>query len=434
MEFLVLGLFCALLLGCLSAGLPMPLALTGGLILFLLYGLKKGFSAKALWQMSLEGVKTVTNILIAFMLVGMLTGLWRAGGTIPVLVSYAVRLIRPSIFYLMTFLLCCLVSLLTGTAFGTAATMGVVCATMGGGLGLSPMVTGGAILAGSYFGDRTSPMSSIALLVSQLTRVNLFDNIKRMTRTCLVPLALSCGIYAALGASVSATAEVPDLAALFSREFVLHPVCLLPAAVIFGLSLCKVNVRIAMSASILTSIPICLLLQDMTVGQVVQVALTGFAPLDPEVAAMVSGGGMTTMINTSLIVMISASYSGIFKRTGLLDKFKSAIAALAHKTTPFAAMFLTSIPASCVACNQTLAIMLTHQLCKEIEPDEGSLAIDLSDSAVVIPPLVPWSIAGAVPLAGAGAPTVSILASFYLYLLPLTRLAGSFLAKKRKKV
>jgi NhaC family Na+:H+ antiporter len=132
--------------------------------------------------------------------------------------------------------------------------------------------------------------------------------------------------------------------------------------------------------------------------------------------------------------MISASYSGIFKRTGLLDKFKSAIAALAHKTTPFAAMFLTSIPASCVACNQTLAIMLTHQLCKEIEPDEGSLAIDLSDSAVVIPPLVPWSIAGAVPLAGAGAPTISILASFYLYLLPLTRLAGSFLAKKRKKV
>jgi NhaC family Na+:H+ antiporter len=255
-----------------------------------------------------------------------------------------------------------------------------------------------------------------------------------MTRTCLVPLALSCGIYAALGASVSATAEVPDLAALFSREFVLHPVCLLPAAVIFGLSLCKVNVRIAMSASILTSIPICLLLQDMTVGQAVQVALTGFAPLDPEVAAMVSGGGMTTMINTSLIVMISASYSGIFKRTGLLDKFKSAIAALAHKTTPFAAMFLTSIPASCVACNQTLAIMLTHQLCKEIEPDEGSLAIDLSDSAVVIPPLVPWSIAGAVPLAGAGAPTISILASFYLYLLPLTRLAGSFLAKKRKKV
>ena len=102
--------------------------------------------------------------------------------------------------------------------------------------------------------------------------------------------------------------------------------------------------------------------------------------------------------------------------------------------TPFAAMFLTSIPASCVACNQTLAIMLTQQLCKDVEPDEGSLAIDLSDSAVVIPPLVPWSIAGAVPLAGAGAPTISILASFYLYLLPLTRLAGSFLAKKRKKV
>jgi len=433
MEFLVLGLFCGLLIVCLSLGLPMPLALAGGLVLFLLYGAKKGFSAGELWSMSMEGVKTVTNILIAFMLVGMLTGLWRAGGTIPVLVSYATTLIRPGVFYLMTFLLCCLVSLLTGTAFGTAATMGVVCATMGSGLGLSSMITGGAILAGSYFGDRTSPMSSIVLLVGQITGVNIFDNIKRMTKTCLLPLALSCLIYAALGATVAASGPVPDLTALFSREFVMHPAALLPAAVILGLSLCKVNVKIAMTASILTAIPVCMALQGMTVSEVVRVALTGFAALDPEVAAMVSGGGVVTMINTSLIVMISASYSGIFKRTGLLDRFKSAIAALAEKTTPMTAMVITSIPASFVACNQTLSIMLTHQLCQDIVPDKEDMALDLSDSAVVIPPLVPWSIAGAVPLAGAGAPTISILASFYLYLLPLTRVAGSLIRKKRER-
>jgi len=433
MELVILGLFCGLLLGCLSAGLPMPLALTGGLVLFLLYGAKKGFSARALWDMSMEGVKTVTNILIAFMLVGMLTGLWRAGGTIPVLVSYAATLIRPGIMYLMTFLLCCLVSLLTGTAFGTAATMGVVCATMSAGLSLSPMITGGAILAGSYFGDRTSPMSSIVLLVGQITGVNIFDNIKRMTKTCLLPLALSCGLYALLGTTVSVQGEVPDLSALFSREFVMHPAALLPAAVIMVLSLCKVNVKIAMTASILTAIPVCILLQGMTVTEVLSVALAGFAASDPEVAAMVSGGGMVTMINTSLIVMISASYSGIFKHTGLLDRFKSAIAALAEATTPMTAMVITSIPASFVACNQTLSIMLTHQLCQDIVPDKDDMALSLSDSAVVIPPLVPWSIAGAVPLAGAGAPTSSILASFYLFLLPLTRVIGSLIRKKRER-
>ena len=432
MELLTIGLFCGLLLGCLALGLPITLALTGGLCIFLAYGAKKGFSARELWDMSMDGVKTVTNILIAFMLIGAMTGLWRAGGTIPVLVSYAATLIRPGVLYLMTFLLCCLVSLLTGTAFGTAATMGVVCATMSSGLGLSPMITGGAILAGSYFGDRTSPMSSIVLLVGQLTHVNIFDNIKRMTKTCLLPAALSCGIYAVLGAFSGVSGQVPDLSALFAREFNLHPAALLPAAVILVLSLCKVQVRIAMTASILTAIPVCILLQGMTVQEVLQVALTGFTASDPAVAAMVSGGGVTTMINTSIIVMISASYSGIFRRTGLLDRFKSAIVALANKTTPFTAMVLTAIPAAFVACNQTLAIMLTHQLCQDIEPSDSDMALDLSDSAVVIPPLVPWSIAGAVPLAGAGAPTASILASFYLYLLPLTRIAGSYLEKSRK--
>ena len=70
---------------------------------------------------------------------------------------------------------------------------------------------------------------------------------------------------------------------------------------------------------------------------------------------------------------------------------------------------------------------------EDIVPDKDDMALSLSDSAVVIPPLVPWSIAGAVPLAGAGAPTSSILASFYLFLLPLTRVIGSLIRKKRER-
>ena len=57
-----------------------------------------------------------------------------------------------------------------------------------------------------------------------------------------------------------------------------------------------------------------------------------------------------------------------------------------------------------IACNQTLSIMLTHQLCKEGNPDNKRFAIDLENTAVVLAPLVPWSIAGAVPLAAVGAP------------------------------
>ena len=48
---------------------------------------------------------------------------------------------------------------------------------------------------------------------------------------------------------------------------------------------------------------------------------------------------------------------------------------------------------------------------------------------VVVAPLVPWSIAGGVPLASIAAPTASIFFACYLYLLPLWRLSGSLLRR-----
>ena len=62
------------------------------------------------------------------------------------------------------------------------------------------------------------------------------------------------------------------------------------------------------------------------------------------------------------------------------------------------------------------------------------MALTLEDTAVVLAPLIPWSIAGGVPLASVGAPTASILFSCFLYLLPLWRLVLSLLEKKKSAV
>ena len=102
--------------------------------------------------------------------------------------------------------------------------------------------------------------------------------------------------------------------------------------------------------------------------------------------------------------MLSAAYSGIFQATGLLDTARAGIARMSRRITPFGAMLCTAVAASMIACNQTLAILRAHQLSADTEPDGPSCAIDLENSAVVLAPLVPWSIAGAVPLASAGAP------------------------------
>ena len=290
MEWLVLGLFCGGLVACLLLNVSILYALGAGLGLFLLYGRRKGFPWAELVRMALDGVKTVKNILITFLLIGVLTALWRAAGTIPVIVCWAARLIRPGVFLLMAFLLNAGVSVLTGTSFGTAATMGVICATMGGVMGVPVILTGGAVLSGVFFGDRCSPVSTSALLVAELTGTSIFDNIKRMLKTALVPFLVSCAVYFLLGLLSPHGEGTMDLTALFAREFDLSPWAAVPAAVILILSLLRVNVKLAMGASILAAVPLCLWLQGRAPLALLQTALTGFVAADADVAAMLAGG------------------------------------------------------------------------------------------------------------------------------------------------
>ena len=422
MEWLVLGTFCGGLILCLLLDVSILYALLFGLLLFLLYGRRKGFAWGELLKMALDGVKTVRSILITFLLIGVLTALWRSAGTIPVIVCYAAGLIRPAAFLLMTFLLNAGVSVLTGTAFGTGATMGVICATMGGVMGVPVVLTGGAVLSGVFFGDRCSPVSTSALLVAELTKTSIFDNIKRMVKTALAPFLASCAVYGLLGLLAPHGEGTMDLTSLFSREFSLSLWAVIPAAVILILSLLRVNVKLAMTASILSAVPVCLILQGRAPLDLLKTALVGFAAADAQVAAMLNGGGVTSMLRVAAIVCLSSSYSVLFQKTGLLDRVKGAIGRLAGRTSPFCAMLTTSALAGMVACNQSLTILLVHQLCRELHEDPSDMALDLEDTAVVVAPLVPWSIAGAVPLSAVGAPGVSVLLACYLYLLPIWRL------------
>ena len=430
METAIIAAFCALLLLCVLLGRSILYALAAGLVLFLLYGRRKGLSWPELGRLALSGVKTVRNILISFLLIGMLTALWRDAGTIAVVVCYAGGLIRPAVFLVMAFLLNCLVSFLTGTSFGTAATVGVICTTIAATMQLDPLLVGGAVLSGVFFGDRCSPVSTSALLVASVTGTDLYRNIRGMLHTALVPFCVTCAVYAVAGGRAAPSGTMPDLHETFAPCFALRPIALLPAAVILLLALLHVDVKLAMGASILSALPVCVLVQHTAVAELPSLLFFGYHAADPQLAEMLDGGGILSMARVAAIVCLSSSYSGILQRTGLLDRTKRSIDALAQRTTPYAAMLCTSIGASVVACNQTLAILLTHQLCARPDRDRAETALQLEDTAVLVAPLVPWSIAGAVPLASIGAPTAALFFACYLYLIPLWRLLTAQWAKR----
>lgn len=422
MAWLTLGLFAGGLLLCLFCKLSVLYALSFGLLLFSVYARRSGFSWTEILRMALRGVWKIRGILITFVLIGTMTALWRAAGTLPVVVCYAAGFIRPSVFLLMTFLLNCAVSVLTGSAFATSATMGVICAAMGRTAGISMQLTGAAVLSGAYFGDRCSPVATSALLVAELTHTNIFDNIKNMLRTALVPFLLACAVYAGLGLHAVPSGELLNLRALFARALRLHWLAILPVVVIMLLSLRRVDAKTAMAASILTAIPLAVFLQKFAPADLLRISLFGYRASDPETAAMLNGGGIAAFVKITGIVSLSASYAELFQKTDLLVGVKALVERFARRTSPYAAVLGTSVLSAMLACNQTLTVMLTKQLCEEVEPESARLALGLEDSAVIVAALIPWSVAAAGPLASIGAPGSAVLLACYLYLLPLWRL------------
>lgn len=419
MEYLLLGVFGVCLLACVFTGASIVLAMAAGFVLFFGYGLWKGKTWKEMLGFSVQGIRTVRNVLITFLLIGILTAVWRSSGSIAFIVYHAASFCRPSVMVLVSFLLCCLISFLTGTAFGSAATIGVICMTMANSAGVPPVYTGGAILAGVFFGDRCSPVSTSALLVSELTGTSLYSNLAAMVKTALIPFLISCGLYWYLGLGAGDAASGMSSQQIFAEYYRLSFWTVLPVAAVLLLSLLRVNVKYTLAVSSLLGITVSLLIQKVSPAELFRLCILGFQPENEELAALMSGGGIISMVRVFCIVCISSCYSGMFQGTGFLDRMQEMISALGSRITAFGAILVTSVVSSAIGCNQTLAIMLTHQLCSGLEKEKDRMAISLENSAVVVAPLIPWSIAGAVPLDSAGAPLSSIALAFYLYLIPV---------------
>lgn len=432
METLVLGLFVAGLILCVLSDVSVIAALVWGLVLFSFYAYKQGFAWGQIAKMLCQGVLKVKTIVIVMLCIGSLTASWRISGTIPYIVYHAAGLIVPRYFILCAFFLCIGISFMTGSAFSTASTVGTICMMLGHATGVSPVPLAGAILAGSFWGDRCSPMSTSALLVASITRTDIYDNIKTMLRTALVPLLLSCVFYFLLG-SEPQNASSNALSA-FERAFSLRWPLVLPAVLTLTLCLLRVDVKKTMLLSTLLSILLALFIQRAPLLEVLRCLVMGYHPQhDPELYALLSGGGMISMLNVCIIICLSSSYSGIFENTKLLSGVGRLLEKLAHRTTREIAFTIASILSCMIACNQTLATLLTEQLTRPIVPDERERASWLEDTVIIIAPLVPWTIAAGVPLAILGADSRSILYACYLYLIPLWLILRSLYRKHTKR-
>jgi len=211
------------------------------LCIFFIIALKRGVSIRDGFRYLIEGGKESLGVLKIFILIGAIVSLWMISGTVPSIVYYGINLIHPSFFAVSAFILSAFISMLLGTSFGTIGTVGISLIVMARAGGGNTLIIAGAILSGAYLGDRASPMSSSANLVASITNTNLYDNIKRMTKTSLMPLILSLGLYLFLSLFMPVNYSNSDILSQLTETFNINIIALLPALIIIVLSFFKLK-------------------------------------------------------------------------------------------------------------------------------------------------------------------------------------------------
>ena len=421
--FIAFGVFIAAMITAVVTGYSMIIALLIGLAAFLAVGKYRGFTLKSMAEMSKKGIVDSIVVIEVMLVIGALTAVWRASGTITIFVYYGMKIIMPPIFLIVTFVLACLLSYAIGTSFGIAGTVGVIFMALARSGGVDPVVAAGVIMSGIYFGDRCSPASSSANMVAGVTETKIYDNVKVMFKTALLPLIISLGIYSVLSVLNPISHVDKDMVSSFENEFVISPWAFVPAVIMIALPLFKVGVLKAMAASIASGILVACIVQKMAITEVLKICFVGYKADGGGIGAILNGGGIVSMVEIVGILIISGTYSGIFNGTGMLLSLQDKLGKACSKIGRFGVMVCMSIGISAIFCNQTIGTLMCCDLMKQPYLDGGGtkeeLAIDMENSVILIACFIPWSIGCSVPLALLGADFTSLPFAVFMYLVPI---------------
>ncbi|MEW9121786.1 MAG: Na+/H+ antiporter NhaC family protein [Thermotaleaceae bacterium] len=395
------------------------------LLIFSCTAWRRGFTWKKISNMVFRSGRKAVIVLRIFILIGMITASWMVSGTVPGIVYYGIKLMNPNYFILYAFLISAGVSFLLGTSFGTISTVGVALMVMAKSGGISINMVAGALMAGAYFGDRCSPMSSSANLIANLTDTNLYVNIRNMFKSGAIPFILSTLFYWVISIKKPLDFLGNSMTEEIGNSFIVNWMVLWPAIIILILSAFRVDVKISMLFSILTASVAAIGIQGYSWVDILRYLFFGFTlPMEDSLQGVLRGGGILSMWKPALVVFVSCGLAGVLEDSGMLGSAEKLFSRGSSRWKLFGYTTLTSIGTGALGCSQTMAVVLTHQLMRKSyqqrKMEKYQLALDIENTGIVISALIPWNIAAMVPTTTLGVSSTGFIPySIYLYLVPL---------------
>lgn len=385
------------------------------------------------WSDMMEGIQEkISQAMPAILIlisIGILIGTWMIAGTIPMMIYYGLELINPTFIVLIAFVVSAIISIVTGTSWGSAGTVGVALMGIATGLGASLPATAGAVVAGAYFGDKLSPLSDTTNLAPIAAGSELYEHIKHMMWTTVPAAIISMIVYFIAGLNTSGnSASTPEtmntMLSTLSEMFNWNILLLLPPAVILFSAIKKYpTLPTIIFSSILAAI-LAVFVQGFKITDIFSSAVSGFnvsmvnrdgfdsSSVIPEVLDLVHQGGMQSMTSVILIAFSAFIFAGIITKSGSLEIIIQTLLKVVKRTGDLIlSTVISCITMALVTGNSYLSIIVPGEIFKDTYKDKKLAAKNLSrtleDSGTVVVPLVPWSSAGVFMAGTLGVSTLS---------------------------
>lgn len=371
-----------------------------------LIAVRLGYTYKEIENGILESMLKGMPAMLVVIVVGALIGSWITAGTIPLLIYYGLKIISPRLFLVTACIVSSCISLVTGTSYGTAGTIGVAFIGIAHGLGIPLGQAAGAIVAGAYFGDKLSPFSDTTNLAPIAAQSNLFDHIRHMLWTTTPAWLLGLLVYLFLGIFSNHTGTVSlekteAIMEVLRSSFTFHWLLLLPPVITLYLAIRKKPVIPGMLFSAAVAVILAIIIQHADLVTAVRSLVFGYVADTGEnmVDELLTRGGMLNMMDVTLIALCAFAFGGIVQKAGMLDVLLEKLLSVANTV----GKIIASTVASCITTalltgSSFLSILIPGELFAPAFRKYNLAAKNLSrtteDSGTVVVPLVPWSIAG----------------------------------------
>lgn len=393
-----------------------------------------------------DRTRTALPAIYMLMVIGVLIGTWSASGTIPMLVHYGMQIIDPSWLYLVAFLLTSLFSLLTGTSWGSAGTIGVVLINVGLASDAHLGLLAAAIISGAYFGDKMSPLSDTTNMAAMGAGTPLYSHVRSMMNTTFPAYAIACVIYVVLAFAMPTNdAGVADLVRptidALASGFSFNPVVLLPILVVaFGAMLRKPPLP-TMLISSATAAVLAVVVQGFSIADMVGASINGVTAdmlttelVDERALAVVERGGLYSMASAVLITLCVFMYIGALD---VIDAMGTVVRTVFGRITSRPGIIISSLLSSALVNGFTSNQYATSFIIGDAfgrKYDEARiprkvLSRSIEDYGTSIEPMLPWTTTGIYMVATLGVAYADYVPFLFLQVLgfiiaPLLAITG----------